>query len=107
MTKFAEYYPFQWLYNLSRFPIFDWEEKSARVTDICPLLCMLCCEGVIRYPLNLTAYISAWCVYVLCVGRAGRGVEFKKNVIRELKTSIQAFVPTVMTKKSRTKELIT
>ena len=45
-----------------------------------------------RYLLNLTAYISA-CVYVYLLG----GVGVKDNVMRELKTSIQAILPTVMT----------
>ena len=33
--------PFRWLHNLRSFSIFEWEDKSARVMDICPLLCLL------------------------------------------------------------------
>jgi hypothetical protein len=53
--------------------------------------CACCTEVLIRYLLNLTAYISA-CVYV-CLFWGG----VKKNVTRELKTSIQVFLPILMT----------
>jgi hypothetical protein len=65
--KLSEY-PFRWLHNLRILPIFEWEDKSARIMD--PLLCLLYCEGLIRYLLNLAAYISA-CVYVCLLGGGG------------------------------------